>query len=310
MTPEGVGRLAPAYAGLMSSDAGVADQIQSLLSLPGVGEAVGAAREAATELRWHQALRRRIPQAAAESRVRGATATALLEGSEPVGSEGTVALVRDLMRGAADWPADPDPVERMLKAAVQVTAATEAATAASLASPAQLLVRLHVAAAAGLLSPDQVGRPRGAGEECAEFADLGPALPAAQLPERLELIYDLLRAVQTGSSALVVGALVHAELVSIRPFVTGNGLVARAVERVVHRVGGLDPTGVAVPELGHSRKVGADYRGALAAYSQGGSQGVRLWLLQCADAAVAGTQAGMSIADAVLAGRLTPSQSR
>lgn len=275
-----------------------------MLGLPGVMEAVEEARAACTELRWHQALRRRIPEAAAESRVRGATATALLEGSEPAGSEGTVVLVRDLVRGAAPWPTEPDPIERVLKAAVQVTAATESAGALSLASPAQLLARLHVAATADLLPPAQVGRPRRPDEECPEFADLGPALPAEELPARLDALAELLRSVQAGTSALAVASLVHAELVTVRPFVTGNGLVARALERIVHRVGGLDPTGVAVPELGHSQKVGADYRGALTAYSQGGLDGVRLWLLHCAEAAVTGAGAGMVIADSVLAGRL------
>lgn len=289
----------------VSSGIDVADQVRSLLGLPGVGDAVEGAREACTQLRWHQALRRRIPEAAAESRIRGATATALLEGSEPAGSEGTVRLVRDLVRGAATWPVDPDPVERVLKASVQVTSATESATSAALATPAQLLARLHVAAAADLLPPDQVGRPRRSGEDSSEFGDLGPAVPAEEVPQRLELIYDLLGALRAGGSALVVAGLVHAELVSVRPFVTGNGLVARALERVVHRVGGLDPTGVAVPELGHSQKVGADYRGALTAYGQGGTAGVRLWLLHCADAASTGAQAGELIADAVLAGRLT-----
>lgn len=278
--------------------------------LPGVAEAVDEAREACTQLRWHQALRRRVPEAAAESRVRGATATALLEGSEPAGSQGTVALVRDLVRGAAAWPAEPDPVERMLKAAVQVTAATESLAAPVLATPAQLLSRLHVAATADLLPAEQVGRPRRPGEECAELGDLGPALPAEEVPGRLASVYDLIGLVTTGTSALAVAALVHAELVTVRPFVTGNGLVARAVERVVHRVGGLDPTGVAVPELGHSQKVGADYRGALTAYGQGGLQGVRLWLLHCAEAAVAGAEAGTLIADSVLAGRLTPAAER
>lgn len=289
----------------VSSGIDVADQVRSLLGLPGVGDAVEGAREACTQLRWHQALRRRIPEAAAESRIRGATATALLEGSEPAGPEGTVRLVRDLVRGAATWPVDPDPVERVLKASVQVTSATESATSAALATPAQLLARLHVAAAADLLPPDQVGRPRRSGEDSSEFGDLGPAVPAEEVPQRLELIYDLLGALRAGGSALVVAGLVHAELVSVRPFVTGNGLVARALERVVHRVGGLDPTGVAVPELGHSQKVGADYRGALTAYGQGGTAGVRLWLLHCADAASTGAQAGELIADAVLAGRLT-----
>lgn len=283
----------------------MAEQVQALLTLPGLTGAVAEAREACTQLRWHQALRRRIPEAAAESRVRGATASALLEGSEPAGSQGTAALVRDLVRGAVAWPADPDPVERVLKAAVQVTSATESATAAALASPAQLLAHLHVASAADLLPAEQVGRPRRPGEGSPEFGDLGEAPPAEQVPERLDLVYDLLGTVRTGGSALVVAGLVHAEVVSVRPFVTGNGLVARALERVVHRVGGLDPTGVAVPELGHAQKVGADYRGALTAYSQGGAEGVRLWLLHCAEAAVTGAQVGTEIADSVLAGRLT-----
>lgn len=279
------------------------DQVQSLLSMPGVADAVQEAREACTQLRWHQALRRRIPEAAAESRVRGATATALLEGSEPAGSQGTLVLVRDLVRGAAQWPEDPDPVEQILRSAVQVTAATEHVT--SLTSPAQLLAHLHVAAAAGLLPAEQIGRPRQPGEGSPEFADLGEAPPAEELPHRLAQVYELLGSLREGASVLLVASLVHAELVTMRPFVTGNGLVARALERVIHRVGGLDPTGVAVPELGHAPKVGAEYRGALTAYSEGGAPGVRLWLLQCAEAAVIGAQAGAAVADAVLAGRLT-----
>lgn len=292
--------------GRVGSEAGVAEQVRALLAVPGVADAVEEARDACTQLRWHQALRRRIPEAAAESRVRGATATALLEGAEPAGSRGTVGLVRDLMRGAAAWPEHPDPVERVLRSAVQVTAATETATAAGLASPAQLLARLHVAVAAGLVPAEEVGRPRQAGERSEEYAEfLGEALPAELLPARLDLVYDLLGTLRSGGSALAVAALVHAELVTVRPFVTGNGLVARALERVVHRVGGLDPTGVAVPELGHAQKVGADYRGALTAYGQGGAEGVRLWLLHCAQAAVTGARAGTAVADAVLAGRLS-----
>ena len=283
----------------------MAEQVLSLLALPGVADAVEEARTACTELRWHQALRRRIPEAAAESRVRGATATALLEGSEPSGSQGTVTLVRDIMRGAVAWPEDLDPVERVLKSAVQVTAATESIGTGAMSSPAQLLARLHVAATADLLPAEQVGRPRRPGETSTEFGDLGEPVPAERLPQRLTQVYDLLGTLRAGGSALVVAALVHAELVTVRPFVTGNGLVARALERVVHRTGGLDPTGVAVPELGHAQKVGADYRGALTAYGQGGAEGVRLWLLQSAEAAVTGARAGTAIADSVLAGRLT-----
>ena len=115
---------------------------------------------------------------------------------------------------------------------------------------------------------------------------------------------DLLRIVPDGRvPTLLVAALVHAEVVATRPFAGGNGLVARALERVVLRVGGLDPTGVAVPEAGHATKVGADYRGALTAYVSGGPDGVRWWLLHCAEAVTAAASHGTAVADAVLAGR-------
>ena len=59
--------------------------VTRLAELPGIPEQVEAAREACTRLRWHQALRRRIPEAAAESRVRGAAASGELEGASVPG---------------------------------------------------------------------------------------------------------------------------------------------------------------------------------------------------------------------------------
>lgn len=284
---------------------GVAGQVGALLELPGVAEAVERARTACTELRWHQALRRRIPEAAAESRVRGAAASALLEGAEVAGSRGSLAVLRDIMRGAGAWTEPLGPVERTAKAAVQVTAATEFVDAAALRSPAQVLARLHVAAGADLLPAEQVGRPRLAGEECREAAELGPAPSAAEVVDRMMQVNALLRALDAGASTLVVGALVHAEIATVRPFVRGNLLVARALERAVVRAGGLDPTGVAVVESGHGAKVGADYRGALTAYGHGGVDGVRLWLQHCAEGIETACAEGVRIADAVLAGRIT-----
>ncbi|WP_460459902.1 hypothetical protein [Angustibacter peucedani] len=52
--------------------------LQQLVDLPGVAEAVDAAREACTQLRWHQALRRRTDEARAETTARAARATAEL----------------------------------------------------------------------------------------------------------------------------------------------------------------------------------------------------------------------------------------
>ena len=83
--------------------------VLTLLDLEGVREAVDAARDACTQLRWHEALRRRIPEASAESRVRGARASAFLDGAEL-----PVDLVRDLVRGARPWPEHLDPVDLAL----------------------------------------------------------------------------------------------------------------------------------------------------------------------------------------------------
>ncbi len=103
----------------------------------------------------------------------------------------------------------------------------------------------------------------------------------------------------------VVAALAHAEIVTARPFTRANGVVARAVERAVIQAGGLDPTGVAVPEAGHGTGGGPAYLGGLTAYTRGDAAGVGLWLTHCCDAIVAGAAEGERIADAVLAGRLT-----
>ncbi|TQJ49268.1 Fic family protein [Phycicoccus sp. SLBN-51] len=275
----------------------VAASLNRLASLPGVPEQTTAAREACTRLRWHEALRRRIPEAAAESRVRGAHASAALEGANL-----SVELVRDLMRGATAWPEDPDPVEQVARGVVQATAETERLGPMLRTAPLQALARLHVAAASGLVEPEQLGRPRQAGEDSAEFVDLGPAPGADVVQERLAGIVDVLLAGDQ-VPAVVIAALVHAEVAHVRPFVRGNGAVARALERAVIQSTGLDPTGVAVPEAGHGAQGGPAYLGALAAYGTGTPEGVALWLEHCSKAVVAGAQEGERICDAVRAGR-------
>jgi len=277
----------------------IADSLVQLSALPGVSEATDAAREACTQLRWHQALRRRIPSAAAESRVRGARASAALDGAEM-----DVAVVRDLMRGAVAWSQNPDPIEAVLKGAVQATAETEHILAMVAAAPSQALARVHLAAAGHLLPNAQVGRPRRAGEFSREFSDLGPAPDEDAVRQRLSGIVELLLCAKD-APAVVVAALVHAEIATVRPFVRGNGLVARAIERAVIQASGLEPTGVAVTEVGHGASGVAAYVGALAAYGSGSPQGVALWITHCAKAIVAGAEEGGRIADAVLVGRLT-----
>ncbi|WP_245889259.1 Fic family protein [Knoellia remsis] len=272
-----------------------------MAALPGVPESIDKAREVCTQLRWHNALRRRIPEAAAESRVRGARASSELDGARL-----SVEIVRDLMRGAVTWHDELDPVEQVAKGAVAATAETERLTPVVLSAPMQALARLHTAAAADLVPADELGRPRRDGEDSREFVELGDAPPAAEARERLRAVVDLLTATPSANlPVLVVAGLAHAEIVAARPFTRGNGVVARALERAVIAAGGLDPTGVAVPEVGHGTGGGPAYLGALTAYTRGDAAGVGLWLTHCGDAVAAGAQEGERIADAVLAGRLT-----
>ncbi len=276
----------------------LASAVASLAAVPRVEAAVGAAREACTRLRWHEALRRRIPEAAAESRVRGAQASAELDGARL-----SVEIVRDLMRGASTWHDERDPVEDVARGAIAATAETEHLAAVVLGAPLQALARLHVVAAEGLVPDAELGRPRLADEECRELTDLGPAAPAAEVGGRLDLLAELVR----GSSALpagVVAAIVHAEIATVRPFTRGNGVVARAMERLIVGATGLDPTGVAVPEWGYGSLGGPAYTGALAAYGIGSVDGVSLWLEHASTALTRGAEEGSRIADAVLAGRV------
>ncbi len=283
----------------MSDSSPLVTALSQLAALPEVHAASERAREVCTQLRWHEALRRRIPEAAAESRVRGAWASAELDGARS-----TATIVRDLMRGARDRSPDPDPAERVIHGAIAATAETEHLRGMVISAPRQALARFHTAAAAELVDdPDQLGRPRLEGEGCEEFSDLGPAPTGAELRQRLDGIIELMQSTSR-APALVVASIVHAEIAMVRPFVVGNGLVARAVERAMIAESGLDPTGVAVPEAGHGHEGGPAYLGSLNGYVHGGAPGVSLWLKHCGDSLVAGAEEGWRIADSVRAGRI------
>jgi Fic family protein len=276
--------------------------LDGLLSLPGVSTAVDAARDACTQLRWHQALRRRTAEAAAEAKIRAARASAAL-----AGGRFPVDLVRDVARGASTFP--DDAAGRTALGAVRVLSEVDRLGPTWERAPAQALARLHVAAMAGVLPEEVLGRPRGPGEPAGDGADLldprGRPVPApdgAQLPARLSGLTDLLTAPPT-SPALVVAALALAEVATLRPFAAGNGLVARALCRAVVVGRGLDPTAVDVWEAA-LLAAGPRYPLTLARYATGGADGVTAWLLMFAEAVVDGAGEGRAVCDAVVAGRL------
>ena len=265
--------------------------------LPGIPEAIDAAREACTQLRWHPALRRRTEEARAEATIRAARCSAALEGARfPVG------LVRDVARGAGQFP--DDAAGHLALGAVRVLSQAKALSSRLSRSPAQVLAGLHTAAAARLLPPEALGRPRTASEHPSD--GIGEPLDAPfgpSLTTRMSGIMDLLAA-PSSAPALLVAALVHAEVLSARPFCAGNGLVARALARAVIIDRGLDPIGVVVWEAAHL-DAGPAYGRSLIAYASGRPDGLVQWVRHCSGAIVSGASEGQAICDAILAGRLT-----
>jgi hypothetical protein len=286
-----------------------ADPLGALAELPGVADAVAAAREACTALRWHPALRRQMAEARAESVVRGARASAALDGAEL-----PLARARELVVRQQD-PPEPgpergperrwttDPVESTVARALRVTAAATDLGSVLTTAPAQALARLHLAAAGDGSPEDGLGRPRPDGVRPRDLVDLGPAPSGEELAGRLDQLSRLLSRPQPGSAAVLV-AVVHGELLALRPFPTGNGLVARAVSRALVAQTGLDPTGVAVCEVGLLAAGAGQYVSAAAAYLSGTPDGLGAWIRFWADTVIVGAAEGTLVADAVLAGKL------
>jgi hypothetical protein len=235
---------------------GTGPSLDAILTLEGVPSALAAARDGVDALLRDRRHRRTTPDVTAESLLRGAAASATLEGS----STGLDAL----RGGAADLVA---------MRAARLNAGLLAMVPVVGRAPLQVLARLHTLAAAGATPPEALGRPR----------------PDDLAADRLRELSAMLLA-PTAAPAVAVAAVTHAEIVTLAPFTSGNGLVARAMERLLLVARGVDPTSVVVPEAGHLA-AGASYLRALAAYAERTPGGSRAWLLYAAEALGAATEA-------------------
>ncbi|WP_200797351.1 Fic family protein [Streptoalloteichus hindustanus] len=248
------------------------DPLGQLLDLPGVREAVRSARDAVAEVHRHPTNRRGWPTTAAEASVRAARASAALDG------------------GSVEIPADGAVSDPVLAGALRVAEAIGPLLTTWERAPLQALARMHVLAAADLV-------PEGRSEESTA---LGRPRPGEEIAARL----NLLARVVTGSAGApgpVVAAVVHGELLTLAPFGSGDGVVARSAARVVGIASGLDPKGLAVPEVAYLRRV-EEYRAAAAAFATGTAEGVGEWIRYCCRAMEAGAREARSIADAAAQG--------
>jgi hypothetical protein len=232
-----------------------ADPLAWLVSLEGVPSAYAAARDGIDVVLRDRGLRRTGPETTAESLLRGAQASAVLEGS---GSS-----LADVREGGGD---------EIARDAVRLSTELLALVPTLRTSPLQALARLHAVAASGSLEADRLGRPRD-----------------ADAADRLRGLADLLTA-RTDAPALLVAAVVHADLATAAPFPSHNGIVARAAERLVLVARGVDEKSLVVPEAAHLALRPA-YESNLRGYAGGGQAGVHAWLLYSAEAYAAAAEA-------------------
>ncbi|WP_280381876.1 oxidoreductase [Nocardia wallacei] len=249
------------------------DVLQPLADLPGVRAAADRARDALAEVHRHKTNRRGWPTTAAEAALRAARSSSAIDGG---GTELSAAT-------GDDHPADP-----ILAGALRVGQALDGDALQNLVgvwqrAPLQALARLHLLAAADLVDDqEQLGRPR---------SDAGVA-------ERLDL---LAQTVLTSTvSAPVRAAVVHGELLALRPFGSADGIVARAASRLVAVSSGLDPHSLGVPEVFWLRRRQA-YLDAAAGFGGGTPEGVGGWVILCCGALEDGAREARSIADAAAA---------
>ncbi|WP_306369585.1 oxidoreductase [Nocardiopsis sp. CC223A] len=267
-----------------TTSAAQTDPLARIAALPGVAEAVEETRTLVDRLLGHRILRRRSSDVSMESSLRGACASAALEGAEVSMDEIRAGHVYDTrIKGALRVGGELGPLVETWPRA-----------------PRQVLARLHTLAAADAVSADALGRPRMAGERVEDPLELGEAPAPEAALARLEGLYALLGA-RTSVPALVTSALVHGELMAIRPFGWGDGIVARAAERLTLIERGLDPKSLVPSELGH-RTLSEEYAPALRGYMSGSAEGVAEWVVYCCRAVRAGAQDSLATCEALKRG--------
>ncbi len=212
-----------------------------LLELRDVDPALIAARSAVDAALRHKALRRSGGPLAAEIGLLSAVASAALEGHD-----------HDLDEVRSGTVTDP-----VVQGALRVSAALDGLAPRWTSTPRQVLARLHLLAGRGSVTDDELGRP---------------VSGAARVDQLCAVIGD-----PGGIPALLRAAVVHGELLAVRPFAGPNGVVARAAARLTLIADGLDPRGLIAPEIGHVARE-PEYFGTANAFSSGTADGVRSWL--------------------------------
>ncbi|MDW8807256.1 oxidoreductase [Streptomyces scabiei] len=275
----------------MSTTGAAADPLAALAELPGVAESVESVRKAVDRVYGHRVMRRRSNAVTSEAALRGARGSAALSGADWALEE---------VRRRTDFSGqDGDDEARAMGAALRLTAEAGQLLSIWRQSPLRVLARLHLVAAGH--DDARVGRPRQDGEQVDEPLIEIPLPGAAEVAGRLDGLSELI--IRGGSApALVTAAVVHGELLALRPFGSHNGLVARAAERIVLIGSGLDPKSVCPAEVGHAELGRAGYVSALDGYVSGRPEGMAAWIAHCGRAVELGARESTAVCEALQRG--------
>ncbi|MFF0751473.1 oxidoreductase [Streptomyces sp. NPDC004267] len=264
------------------------DPLAALGSLPGVADSVDSVRKAVDRVYGHRVMRRRSNEITAEAALRGSRGSAALSGADWALEE---------VRRRTDFSADAE--ARTVGAALRLTAECGQLLSIWRQSPVRVLARLHLVAEGQPV--DSTGRPRQAGETVDEPLIEAPLPAPAEVSARLDGLAELIIA-GGDAPALVTAAVVHGELLALRPFTSRNGLVARAAERIVLIGSGLDPKAICPAEVGHAELGRAAYVAAFEGYLSGTPEGMAAWIAHCGRAVELGVRESTAVCEALQRG--------
>ncbi|MGW4158858.1 oxidoreductase [Streptomyces sp. NPDC004788] len=264
------------------------DPLAALGSLPGVADSVDSVRKAVDRVYGHRVMRRRSNEITSEAALRGSRGSAALAGADWALEE---------VRRRTDFSADPE--ARTVGAALRLTAECGQLLSIWRQSPVRVLARLHLVAEGEPL--DSTGRPRQAGEPVDEPLIEAPLPTPAEVSARLDGLAELIIA-GGDAPALVTAAVVHGELLALRPFTSHNGLIARAAERIVLIGSGLDPKAICPAEVGHAELGRAAYLAAFEGYLSGTPEGMGAWIAHCGRAVELGVRESTAVCEALQRG--------
>ncbi|MCX4780037.1 oxidoreductase [Streptomyces sp. NBC_01264] len=281
---------ASAASSAAASASASADPLAPLSALPGVSESVESVRKAVDRVYGHRVMRRRAVAVASEAALRGARGSAALSGADWALEE---------VRRRSDFGSEPE--ARTVGAALRLTAEAGQLLSIWRQSPLRVLARLHLVASGSTADGDVVGRPRLAGEPVDEpLIDL-PLPDAQEVAGRLDGLSGLI--IAGGSApALITAAVVHGELLALRPFGSYNGLVARTAERIVLINSGLDPKAICPAEVGHAEQGREAYLEAFKGYVSGTAEGMSAWIAHCGRAIELGVRESTAVCEALQRG--------